>query len=213
MASYEEILESCTDRMQSSLNNFSDNLKKIRTGRANPAMLDGIMVDYYGNMTPLNQCCSITVEDSKTLSLSPWDKGLVQEIDKAIQKSDLGINPTVAGDVIRIIMPPLTEESRIDLTKKAKAEAENGRIAIRNVRRDALTAMKNLEKEGELTKDDISDSEKDIFIFALYPSELNNKLNLSILCSLPDTVPLIPSSDNIMVPFIPSSLQLANKIF
>ena len=162
MASYEEILESCTDRMQSSLNNFSDNLKKIRTGRANPAMLDGIMVDYYGNMTPLNQCCSITVEDSKTLSLSPWDKGLVQEIDRAIQKSDLGINPTVAGDVIRIIMPPLTEESRIDLTKKAKAEAENGRIAIRNVRRDALTAMKNLEKEGELTKDDISDSEKDI---------------------------------------------------
>ena len=97
MASYEEILKSCTDRMQSSLNNFSDNLKKIRTGRANPAMLDGIMVDYYGNMTPLNQCCSITVEDSKTLSLSPWDK-----------------------------------------------------------------AMKNLEKEGELTKDDISDSEKDI---------------------------------------------------
>ena len=162
MASYEEILESCTDRMQSSLNNFSNNLKKIRTGRANPAMLDGIMVDYYGNMTPLNQCCSITVEDSKTLSLSPWDKGLVQEIDKAIQKSDLGINPTVAGDVIRIIMPPLTEESRIDLTKKAKAEAENGRIAIRNVRRDALTAMKNLEKDGELTKDDISDSEKDI---------------------------------------------------
>ena len=88
MASYEEILESCTDRMQSSLNNFSDNLKKIRTGRANPAMLDGIMVDYYGNMTPINQCCSITVEDSKTLSLSPWDKGLVLEIDRAIQKSD-----------------------------------------------------------------------------------------------------------------------------
>ena len=119
MASYEEILESCTNRMQSSLNSFNDNLKKIRTGRANPAMLDGIQVDYYGNMTPLNQCCSITVEDSKTLSLSPWDKGLIQEIDRAIQKSDLGINPTVTGDVIRIIMPPLTEESRIDLTKKS----------------------------------------------------------------------------------------------
>ena len=162
MASYEEILESCTNRMQSSLNSFNDNLKKIRTGRANPAMLDGIQADYYGNMTPLNQCCSITVEDSKTLSLTPWDKGLVLEIDKAIQKSDLGINPTVTGDVIRIIMPPLTEESRIDLTKKAKAEAENGRIAVRNVRRDALTSMKNLEKDGELTKDDISDSEKDI---------------------------------------------------
>ena len=115
-------------------------------------MLDGIMVDYYGNMTPLNQCCSITVEDSKTLSLSPWDKSLVQEIDKAIQKSDLGINPNVSGDVIRIIMPPLTEESRIDLTKKAKAEAENGRIAIRNIRRDALTSMKAWKKTANLLK-------------------------------------------------------------
>ena len=162
MDKYQEILDSCDERMNSSLSNFGDNLKKIRTGRANPAMLDGIMVDYYGNMTPLNQCCSITVEDSKTLNLSPWDKSLVQEIDKAIQKSDLGINPNVSGDVIRIIMPPLTEESRIDLTKKAKAEAENGRIAIRNIRRDALTSMKALEKDGELTEDDISDSEKDI---------------------------------------------------
>ncbi len=162
MDKYQQILDSCSERMQSSLNSFADSLKKIRTGRANPAMLDGIQVDYYGTMTPLNQCCSITVEDSKTLSLSPWDKGLVQEIDRAIQKSDLGINPTVTGDVIRIIMPPLTEESRVDLTKKAKSEAENGRIAVRNIRRDALTSMKNLEKDGELTKDDISDSEKDI---------------------------------------------------
>ena len=162
MDKYQQILDSCSERMQSSLNSYADSLKKIRTGRANPAMLDGIQVDYYGTMTPLNQCCSITVEDSKTLSLSPWDKGLVQEIDRAIQKSDLGINPTVTGDVIRIIMPPLTEESRVDLTKKAKAEAENGRIAVRNIRRDALTSMKNLEKDGELTKDDISDSEKDI---------------------------------------------------
>ena len=162
MDKYQQILDSCSERMQSSLNSFADSLKKIRTGRANPAMLDGIQVDYYGTMTPLNQCCSITVEDSKTLSLSPWDKGLVQEIDRAIQKSDLGINATVTGDVIRIIMPPLTEESRVDLTKKAKAEAENGRIAVRNIRRDALTSMKNLEKDGELTKDDISDSEKDI---------------------------------------------------
>ena len=162
MDKYQQILDSCSERMQSSLNSFADSLKKIRTGRANPAMLDGTQVDYYGTMTPLNQCCSITVEDSKTLSLSPWDKGLIQEIDRAIQKSDLGINPTVTGDVIRIIMPPLTEESRVDLTKKAKAEAENGRIAVRNIRRDALTSMKNLEKDGELTKDDISDSEKDI---------------------------------------------------
>jgi len=162
MDSYENIIGDCDNRMQSSLNNFSDNLKKIRTGRANPSMLDGIMVDYYGTETPLNQCCSITVEDSKTLSLSPWDKSLVQEIDRAIQKSDLGINPTVAGEVLRIIMPPLTEESRKDLTKRARNEAENARVAIRNIRRDSLASMKSLEKDGELTKDDISDSEKDI---------------------------------------------------
>ncbi|MAV83523.1 MAG: ribosome recycling factor [Gammaproteobacteria bacterium] len=162
MDKYEQILDDCKSRMQSSLNNFNDSLKKIRTGRANPSMLDGILVDYYGTDTPLNQCCSITVEDSKTLSLTPWDKSLVQDIDRAIQKSDLGINPTVAGEVIRIIMPPLTEESRKDLTKKAKNEAENARIAIRNVRRDCITSMKNLEKGGELTEDDISDSEKDI---------------------------------------------------
>lgn len=162
MDSYENIIEDCENRMQSSLNNFNDNLKKIRTGRANPSMLDGIMVDYYGTETPLNQCCSITVEDSKTLSLSPWDKSLVQEIDRAIQKSDLGINPTVAGEVLRIIMPPLTEESRKDLTKRARNEAENARVAIRNIRRDSLASMKSLEKDGELTKDDISDSEKDI---------------------------------------------------
>ncbi len=162
MENNQEIIENAELNMIASVNHLETELAKIRAGKANPIMLKGVSVEYYGNMTPLNQCCSITVEDSKTLSLSPWDKGLVQEIDRAIQKSDLGINPTVAGDVIRIIMPPLTEESRIDLTKKAKAEAENGRIAIRNVRRDALTAMKNLEKEGELTKDDISDSEKDI---------------------------------------------------
>ena len=162
MENNQEIIENAELNMMASVNHLETELAKIRAGKANPIMLKGVSVEYYGNMTPLNQCCSITVEDSKTLSLSPRDKGLVQEIDRAIQKSDLGINPTVAGDVIRIIMPPLTEESRIDLTKKAKAEAENGRIAIRNVRRDALTAMKNLEKEGELTKDDISDSEKDI---------------------------------------------------
>ena len=156
------IKDETTKRMQKCMDSLSNQFNKIRTGRANPNMLDGIMVDYYGVDTPLNQCCSITVEDSKTLSLTPWDKGLVQEIDKAIQKSDLGINPTVAVEVIRIIMPPLTEESRKDLIKKAKAEAENGRVAIRNIRRDAMTSMKNLEKGGELTEDDISDSEKDI---------------------------------------------------
>ena len=158
----DNIHNDANSRMDQAVKHTQMELSKIRTGRANPNMLDGIMVDYYGVDTPLYQCCSITVEDSKTLSLTPWDKGLVQEIDKAIQKSDLGINPTVAGEVIRIIMPPLTEESRKDLIKKAKGEAENGRVAIRNIRRDAMTSMKNLEKGGELTEDDISDSEKDI---------------------------------------------------
>ena len=155
-------IENTRNTMIKSISHFESELLKIRAGRANPGMLSSISIDYYGTETPLNQCCSITVEDSKTLSLTPWDKSLVQEIDKSIQKSALGINPTVAGQGIRIIMPPLTEDSRRDLTKKAKAEAENARIAIRNIRRDSLASMKALEKDGELTEDDISDSEKDI---------------------------------------------------
>ena len=162
MASYEEILESCTDRMQSSLNNFSDNLKKIRTGRANPAMLDGIMVDYYGNMTPLNQCCSITVKDSKTLSLSPWDKGLVQEIDKAIQKSDLGINPLIDGQIIRLRIPDLTEERRKDLTKVLKNMCEKSKISIRNIRREANEDLKKLLKSKEIGEDEEKNYEKKV---------------------------------------------------
>ena len=162
MDSYENIIGDCENRMQSSLNNFNDNLKKIRTGRANPSMLDGIMVDYYGTETPLNQCCSITVEDSKTLSLSPWDKSLVQEIDRAIQKSDLGINPTVAGEVLRIIMPPLTEESRKDLTKRARNEAENARVAIRNIRREANEDLKKKLKDKKISEDENKNFEKNI---------------------------------------------------
>ena len=149
-------------KMDKSLISFNKDTMTLRTGRANAAMLDKIKVDVYGQQMPINQLATITVPESRLISIQVWDKSNCSLIDSAIQKSDLGINPTVAGDVIRIIMPPLTEESRIDLTKKAKAEAENGRIAVRNVRRDAITAMKNLEKEGELTKDDISDSEKDI---------------------------------------------------
>ena len=178
MDNYEEIIKNCRERMSSSLNNFGDNLKKIRTGRASPAMLDGIYVDSYGNETPLNQCCSITVEDSKTLSLSPWDKSLVKEIDRAIQKSDLGINPTTQGEIIRIIMPPLTEESRIELTKKAKSEAESGRIAIRNIRRDSISSMKDLEKKGELTEDDITDADKEIQeLTSQFIEDLDSALN------------------------------------
>ena len=162
MASYEEILKSCTDRMQSSLNNFSDSLKKIRTGRANPAMLDGIMVDYYGNMTPLNQCCSITVEDSKTLSLSPWDKGLVQEIDKSIQKSDLGFNPSVDKSVIIINVPPLTQERRAELVKFLGKQTENYRVSLRNIRKESNEGIKKLHKSKEITEDESKNGQSQV---------------------------------------------------
>ena len=191
MDSYENIIGDCENRMQSSLNNFNDNLKKIRTGRANPSMLDGIMVDYYGTETPLNQCCSITVEDSKTLSLSPWDKSLVQEIDRAIQKSDLGINPTVAGEVLRIIMPPLTEESRKDLTKRARNEAENARVAIRNIRRDSLA------NESLLMFLIATLAFSASFLARLVRSFLDSSVSggMIILKTSPATVGLIPKSD------------------
>ena len=148
--------------MDKAIEVFLKELSSLRTGRANASMLDLIKVDVYGQQMPINQVGSITTPEPRMINIQVWDANNVSLVDAAIQKSDLGINPNVSGDVIRIIMPPLTEESRIDLTKKAKAEAENGRIAIRNIRRDALTSMKALEKDGELTEDDISDSEKDI---------------------------------------------------
>ena len=149
-------------KMDKTIQSFKKEISTLRTGRANSSMLDMIKVDVYGQMMPINQLATISVPEARLITVQVWDKGNVNLIDSAIQKSDLGINPTVAGEVIRIIMPPLTEESRKDLTKKAKNEAENARIAIRNVRRDCITSMKNLEKGGELTEDDISDSEKDI---------------------------------------------------
>ena len=149
-------------KMDKTIQSFKKEISTLRTGRANSSMLDMIKVDVYGQMMPINQLATISVPEARLITVQVWDKGNVNLIDSAIQKSDLGINPTVAGEVIRIIMPPLTEESRRDLTKKAKNEAENARIAIRNVRRDCITSMKNLEKGGELTEDDISDSEKDI---------------------------------------------------
>ena len=158
----DDILKECQDKMQKALKSFTVEISKIRGGAVNKSIFDDIKVDYYGAQTPLNQLCNINTNEASSIILSPYDVSVADEIVKAIQKSDLGINPTVAGEVIRIIMPPLTEESRKDLIKKAKGEAENGRVAIRNIRRDAMTSMKNLEKGGELTEDDISDSEKDI---------------------------------------------------
>ena len=129
-----EILEDAKVGMQKSLNALDSNFKKIRTGRANPSVVEDIKVDYYGNPTPLSQVANISVEDAKTLAISPYESDLVKEIERSIMDSDLGINPTTSGTTIRIIIPELTEETRRELTKKAKSEAENTKVSIRNVR-------------------------------------------------------------------------------
>lgn len=158
----EEILEDANERMGKSLESMQQAFAKIRTGRANPALLDTITVEYYGNQTPLNQVASIGVEDGRTLTVSPWEKPLIPVIEKAILKSDLGITPVSTGDVIRVPLPPLTEENRRDLAKLAKQEAENGRIAIRNIRRDAINDIRELVKEKEATEDDAHRAEERI---------------------------------------------------
>lgn len=150
----DEILEDANERMGKSLESLTTTFAKIRTGRANPALLDTISVEYYGSDTPLNQVASISVEDGRTLTVSPWEKQLTPDIEKAILKSDLGITPIASGDVIRVPLPPLTEENRRDLARVAKQEAENGRIAIRNIRREAIGDIRELVKEKEATEDD-----------------------------------------------------------
>tara|TARA_B100000614_G_scaffold96271_1_gene86982 strand:+ start:134 stop:691 length:558 start_codon:yes stop_codon:yes gene_type:complete len=150
----EEIKQETLERMEKSISSLEGSLQKIRTGRANPSLLDAIQIDYYGNMTPLSQVSNISVQDAKTLLISPWEKNLVPDIEKAIQSSDLGINPATSGDVIRVILPDLTEETRRDLIKIAKSEAENSKIALRNQRRDANGLLKEYLKEKEISEDD-----------------------------------------------------------
>ena len=150
----EEIKQETLERMEKSISSLESSLQKIRTGRANPSLLDAIQIDYYGNMTPLSQVSNISVQDAKTLLISPWEKNLVPDIEKAIQSSDLGINPATSGDVIRVILPDLTEETRRDLIKVAKSEVENSKIALRNQRRDANGLLKEYLKEKEISEDD-----------------------------------------------------------
>jgi len=149
-----EIKKDAGIRMQKSLDALASNFNKIRTGRAHPSILDGISVSYYGVDTPLSQLANISVEDARTLAVSPWEKPLVPEIEKAIMKSDLGLNPATSGDLIRIPMPALTEETRKGFIKTAKSEAEGARVAIRNIRRDALASVKDLLKEKDISEDD-----------------------------------------------------------
>ncbi len=158
----DEIKRETNQRMGKSLEALIHAFGRIRTGRANPAILEGIEVSYYGTDTPLNQVASISVEDARTLVISPWEKKLLPEIEKAILKSDLGITPKSTSDVVRIPLPPLSEENRRDLAKLAKQEAEQGRVAIRNIRRDAIGDIRELVKEKEISEDDARRAEEDI---------------------------------------------------
>ena len=158
----EELKQDAEDRMKKTIVALGSNLNKIRTGRAHPSILDGIRVDYYGSETPLSQVAAINIEDGRTLSVVPWEKPMVPEIEKAIMKSDLGLNPSTAGTVIRIPMPMLTEETRRGYTKQARQEAEQAKISIRNIRRDVLSDIKDLQKEKEITEDDERRAQDDV---------------------------------------------------
>jgi ribosome recycling factor len=158
----EDIKKEAGVRMQKSIEALGSNFNKIRTGRAHPSILDSIFVDYYGSDTPLSQVANISVLDARTLSISPWEKQLTPVIEKAIMKSDLGLNPATQGDLIRLAMPSLTQETRKNYIKQAKSESENAKISIRNVRRDALADVKDLLKEKEIGEDDDRRAQEDI---------------------------------------------------
>nr|WP_290443777.1 ribosome recycling factor [Halomonas sp. Mc5H-6] len=148
--------------MKKSVEALHSNFNKIRTGRAHPSILDAVTVEYYGSQVPLNQVASVNVEDARTLTISPWEQSMVQKIEKAIMTSDLGLNPASAGNVIRVPMPMLTEETRKGYIKQARSEAEHARVAVRNVRRDANGDFKSLLKDKEITEDDQREGEEAI---------------------------------------------------
>ncbi|WP_375737613.1 ribosome recycling factor [Pseudomonas boanensis] len=149
-----EIKQDAQERMKKSLESLNHAFAKIRTGRAHPSILDSVMVSYYGADTPLRQVANVIAEDSRTLALTVFDKSMIQAVEKAIMTSDLGLNPATAGTTIRVPMPALTEETRKGYTKQARAEAENARVAVRNIRRDALAQLKDLVKEKEISEDE-----------------------------------------------------------
>lgn len=149
-----EIKKDTRTRMGKSLEALRLELAKIRTGRAHPSLLEHVHVDYYGSQVPISQAANVTIDDARTLAVTPWDKNMVQVIEKAIMTSDLGLNPTTAGSVIRIPLPPLTKERRIELGKVVHHEGENAKIAIRNIRRDANNSIKELLKEKDISEDD-----------------------------------------------------------
>jgi len=157
-----EIREDAQSRMEKSVENLEANFAKIRTGRAHPSILDAVTVDYYGSEVPISQVANINVEDARTLTVQPWEQPMVAVVEKAIMMSDIGVNPVTNGNMMRIPMPPLTEERRKDLTKVARSEAENARIAIRNIRRDANGDVKSLLKDKDITEDEARQTEDQI---------------------------------------------------
>lgn len=157
----ELILEDSRDNMKKALNHLESELVKIRAGKANPQMLEGLTVDYYGSPTVLNQVGNISVMDARTLTIQPWEKNMLQPIERAIINANLGVTPQNDGNIIRLFMPPLTEERRKEFVKRAGSEGEQSKVAIRNIRRDAIEQIKKLQKDG-LSEDEAKDAEKEI---------------------------------------------------
>jgi ribosome recycling factor len=160
--SIEEIRKNLEAKMDQTIGAFKNNLTKIRTGRANPALLDSLQIDYYGALLPINQVANVSLLDARTISIQPWEKGMGAKIEKAIRESDLGLNPATMGDLIRVPMPMMTEERRKELTKVVRGEGEGAKIAVRNLRRDANESVKKLVKDKAASEDDQKRSEADI---------------------------------------------------
>jgi len=156
----DERLVKYDDKMQKSLNNLYSEYNSIRAGRANPHVLDSVLVDYYGTPTPIQQVANVSVPEPRLIQIQPWEASMVKEIEKAIQTSDVGINPTNDGKVIRLVFPELTEERRKELVKDVKKKGENAKVAVRNIRRDANDSFKKLSKESDISEDDIKELEE-----------------------------------------------------
>ena len=158
----DDILKDAKTRMSKSAESLENELSRMRTGRAHPSLLENVKVDYYGAESPLSQVANINTEDARMLTVTPWEQSMVPAVEKAIINADLGLNPNTAGTVIRVPVPPMTEERRKDMVKMVRGEAENARVAVRNIRRDANGDLKELEKEKEISKDDLRRSEESV---------------------------------------------------
>ncbi|AIM25104.1 ribosome recycling factor [Melissococcus plutonius] len=158
----DQLLKETTERMKKAEQNLQRELGQIRAGRANASLLDRIQVEYYGVMTPVNQLATISIPEARILMITPFDKNSIKDIERAIQASDIGISPTSDGNIIRLVIPQLTEERRKELAKEVKKEAENAKIAVRNIRRDTMDTLKKQNKNGDITEDELHTSEKDV---------------------------------------------------